>query len=50
MDYTELVKALRESPANKRLMTYAADAIEELAKDINVPRRISATEPPKEET
>lgn len=35
MDYTELVKELRESPANKRLMTYAADAIEELSKRVN---------------
>ena len=33
--YTELVKELRESPANKRLMVYAADAIEELARQRN---------------
>lgn len=32
-DYTELVEKLRESAANKRLMIYAADAIEELSKE-----------------
>jgi len=31
MNYGELVKELRESAANKRLMVYAADAIEELS-------------------
>lgn len=34
-DYTELVKSLRESAANKRLMTYAADAIMELEAAVN---------------
>ena len=34
MMYEELLKELRESPANKRLMTYAADAIEELSKRV----------------
>lgn len=33
-DYTELVKELRESAANKRLMIYAADAIEELRQTV----------------
>lgn len=32
MGYKELVNELRESVANKRLMLYAADAIEELLK------------------
>lgn len=32
MNYKELVNELRESAANKRLMLYAADAIEELLK------------------
>ena len=35
MGYAELVKELRESAANKRLMTYAADAIDELQKVAN---------------
>lgn len=34
MDYVELAKELRESAANKRLMIYAADAIEQLDKDL----------------
>lgn len=34
MSYVELAKELRESAANKRLMIYAADAIEQLQKSI----------------
>ena len=34
MSYEELIKELRESAANKRLMLYAADAIEALQKDL----------------
>lgn len=34
MSYVELAKELREGAANKRLMIYAADAIEQLDKDL----------------